>query len=308
MKRKLLIVALAIPLLLGGAAVTVASKATAEVDVPLPAIKADTSPAAVARGAVIFHTMCESCHRGADSEHASGTQMKEIPPPLGTFYSANITMHPTAGIGALNDGQIARAIRYGVDHLNHKSMIATFGMGDADVAAVIGFMRSGDPLFTPDPKVMPHSELSFLGKIIFSTSGMSAVPNRPASGIPVPPKTDKVAYGRYLAHEVFDCAGCHTTGFNPDKTQGADVFAGGFEFKDPTGATVFSPNITFHETGLAKYSQQDLARAIRDGLRPDASVVRPPMPRFRGVDDEEVAALYEYLKTVPQKPTKVAAK
>lgn len=300
MKKKLLYVVLAIPVLLLGAMAVIAARAGRPVTAPTPPIKADTSPEAVARGGAIFHSMCEGCHRGPDSERVSGAQMMEVPPFLGKFYAANITLHPTAGIGSLKDEEIARIIRYGVSHDNRMTVMTGTAMADADIAAVIGFIRSGDPLFTPDPKQMPRTEVSFPGKVLLTLAGALTVPERPASGIAVPPKTDKLAYGRYLAHDVFDCAGCHTPGFDMTKGNGPEAFSGGFEFADASGATIVAPNITFHDTGIGKWSQEEFSLALQAGLRPNgAGVLRFPMPRFRGLLPEDVDALYTYLKSKP---------
>ncbi len=306
MKKKLLYVVLAIPVLLLGAMAVIAARAGRPVTAPTPPIKADTSPEAVARGGAIFHSMCEGCHRAPGAERVSGNQMMEVPAFLGTFQAANITLHPTAGIGALKDEDIARIIRYGVSHDNRMTVMSGTAMADADIAAVIGFIRSGDPLFAPDPKQMPRTELSFPGKVLLTLAGALSVPERPASGIAVPPKTDKLAYGRYLAHDVFDCAGCHTPGFDMAKGEGPEAFSGGFEFQDPSGATVIAPNITFHDSGIGKWSLQDFTVALQNGLRPNgAGVLRAPMPRFRGLQPEDLEALYEYIKSKPALPSKV---
>jgi mono/diheme cytochrome c family protein len=262
----------------------------------------------VARGAVIFHAMCESCHRPGDAQRVSGGKMEDVPEFLGVFYAANITLHETAGIGKMSDEEIARIIRYGVNKDKKITVMNAFGMSDSDLAAVLGFMRSGDPLFEPDPNVVPKSEPSFMGKIIIGNTVVVPT-DRPASGVTMPSKEDKLAYGRYLAHDVSDCAGCHTAGFDPAKVNGPDAFGGGFEFVDRSGATVYSTNISFHETGLGKWSMEDFAKGLREGVRPaGGGSLRYPMPKFVGLPDEDVAALYEYLKSVPAVASKVPAK
>lgn len=272
------------------------------VSAPRPPIVADTSPAAVARGAVIFHSTCEVCHRAAGAERASGAQLTEAPAFLGTFHAPNITSDPAAGIGAMADEDIARVIRFGVGVHGERRLMPTYAMGDADVAAVLGFLRSADPMFRPDPQVRPVSRPSVLGKTLLVVAGAMAVPRRPASGVAVPAKADSVAYGRYLAHDVFDCVGCHTPGYSESKVSGPDAFSGGAEFRDPSGGTLLSKNLTPHETGLAHYDRDDLGRALRKGQRPDGTPLSTPMPVFAGLDDVDVSALYTYLRSVPARP------
>ncbi len=275
------------------------------VQAPYPPIRADLSPAALERGATIFHASCESCHRGGDAETASGAPLRELPSYMGRFHAANLTSHAEAGIGGATDEELARAIRYGVSRDGRLMVMPSYGMGDADLAAVLGFMRSGHPLFTPTPEPAPPSKFSFFGGIGFRVITGNEPVQRPASGIPVPPKAANLEYGHYMAHDVYDCASCHTDGFSPRKTEGDDVFAGGMAFIDPEGRKVYSSNITFHETGLAHWTLEDFTRAVRDGLSPDGSALRFPMPRFRGMDEVEARALYDYLRSVPTKKNAV---
>jgi mono/diheme cytochrome c family protein len=274
----------------------------APVDAPLPPLQADRSPAGVARGAAIFHSTCEVCHRAPGSERVSGAPVTDAPAFLGSFHAANLTAHATAGIGKYSDAELARLVRYGVNRHGHRSLMPTYAMGDADVRALLGFLRSDDPLFRADATVAPPSRLSALGKAVLVLSGTAEIPERPASGVPVPPKAATKEYGRYLAVAVFDCIGCHSPGFGSKEPDAEDAFVGGFEFQDPSGRPVISRNLTPHETGLAHYSRDDLGRALRSGLRPDGTVLSAPMPLFRGLEDVEIDALHAYLKSLPARP------
>ena len=62
--------------LLAGA--TLLAGCAGTVHAPYPPIRADLSPAALERGAAIFHASCESCHRGGDAETASGAPLREL--------------------------------------------------------------------------------------------------------------------------------------------------------------------------------------------------------------------------------------
>ena len=126
-----------------------------EVEAPYPPIAADMSPAGLQRGKAIFRTMCEGCHRAPNSDRAEGAAMSDLPKFLGSFHTANLTSHPTAGIGALRDEQIARMVRYGVNRHNRSTIMPNSGMSDADLAAIIGFMRSNDPVFRPSARIAP---------------------------------------------------------------------------------------------------------------------------------------------------------
>ncbi|WNG32908.1 cytochrome c [Archangium violaceum] len=260
-----------------------------------PPIRADMSSEALARGESIFRGACEGCHRGPDAERVTGAPMKDAPGWLGSLYTANLTAHPTAGIGSAKDEELARVIRYGVSRDGRLIPMPSSIMGDKDLAAVLGFMRSQHPLFEADATVAPRTEFSFFGGLAYRM--VSRVPEHPASGMPVPPKGPTVEYGRYMA-SVLDCAGCHTDSFDPKDADGPKGFSGGREFLGADGKPIRSSNITFDATGIQGWSLEDFTRAVRDGLAPGA-IVRFPMPRYRGADDVDMKALYEYLRSLP---------
>ena len=113
--------------------------------VALPPIHADTSVQGVARGELLFQSLCIECHGGPDGR-ASGKRLEEVPAFLGTFYSANLA-HPERGIHRRSDGEIARVLRSGIlpDGQLSPAMGGFSKLGDADVAALLGYMRSGAP-------------------------------------------------------------------------------------------------------------------------------------------------------------------
>ena len=64
-----------------------------------------------------------------------------------------------------------------------------------------------------------------------------------------------------------------------------------------------SQNITFQETGIGKWTRDDFAKALRQGVRPDGTPLKAPMPiaYTKNLKEAEIDALYLYLKTVPPK-------
>jgi len=303
---KILAAVLTLALLLAFVVTAYAVHASQRVhDVPFPQISADRSPEGVARGAVIFHATCEPCHRAATADRASGASMAEVPGWLGQFHSGNITSDPRAGIGAISDAVAARMIRYGVNRSGHWAPMPAYAMSDADLAAVLGFLRSDDPLFRPEPKPTPPNHLSTAGSLALFLGGVLTPPARP-SVIRAPARAPTADYGRYLAEGIYQCGDCHTAGFDADKVRGPDAFAGGAELKDVAGNPIYSPNLTQDpETGIGRWSRDQFARAIRSGIRPDNTAIGYPMPRFRGADDIEVDALLAYLRSFPARANQV---
>lgn len=98
-----------------------------------------------------------------------------------------------------------------------------------------------------------------------------------------------------------DCQACHT------QPGGGKPFAGGYGIASPMGV-IYSTNITpsAHD-GIGGYTEQQFARALRDGVRADGSYLYPAMPytSYSKLSDADIHALYTYfmqgVKPVEQK-------
>lgn len=101
--------------------------------------------------------------------------------------------------------------------------------------------------------------------------------------------SDLVSRGRYLATAA-DCAACHTA------PKGGTPFAGGYGIDTPLGK-IFSTNITpSKEDGIGTYSEEDFARAVREGVGKDGRHLYPAMPytAYAKITDDDMKALYAY--------------
>ena len=126
----------------------------------------------------------------------------------------------------------------------------------------------------------------------------------PKAAQAAPARTDKVAYGRYLVTHALECYPCHSADFKtmnidePEKTPG--YLGGNNALVGLSQERIYSANITPDvETGIGTWTEAQLKRALRDGIRPDNTLVRYPMEPMRDLDDQDVAAIYAYLKQVP---------
>lgn len=110
----------------------------------------------------------------------------------------------------------------------------------------------------------------------------------------------RVERGAYLMRGVAACGNCHTPK-GPDGRAVADQeLAGGFTIELPVFRAVM-PNITpDKETGIGNWTDDQIVAAIREGKRPDGSIVGPPMPveMYRAMSDNDVRAIVAYLRTV----------
>src|SRR5690606_8360550 len=70
--------------------------------------------------------------------------------------------------------------------------------------------------------------------------------------------------------------------------------------EDGEAFTAYAPNIT-PGSRISEWSDEELARSIREGIRPDGSLIGPPMPfsMYRGLGDDDLMAIVAFLRTVP---------
>jgi mono/diheme cytochrome c family protein len=117
-----------------------------------------------------------------------------------------------------------------------------------------------------------------------------------------------VERGAYLVKTIGACGNCHTPRDAAGKPIVGRELAGGFEFDDPGIGHIVPTNITpDKETGIGKWSEAQIVTALRDGKRPDGTLIRPPMPIpvYRQLSDGDAAAIAAYLKSLKPVRNKV---
>lgn len=104
--------------------------------------------------------------------------------------------------------------------------------------------------------------------------------------------------GEYLVRGPAGCGNCHT----PIGPNGfvAEMELAGRVVEDIEAFTAVAPNIT-PAGRVAQWSDAELSKAIREGIRPDGSVIGPPMPftMYKGLGDDDLAAIVAFLRSVP---------
>ena len=114
----------------------------------------------------------------------------------------------------------------------------------------------------------------------------------------------RLARGRYLATAVSGCIYCHS---QHDWARPGEAILPGMEgageevpYLDLPGRVV-APNFTPDpQTGAGTWTDDQLARAIREGIGHDGRALFPMMPyqRFRHMSDEDVASVVVYLRSL----------
>ena len=115
-----------------------------------------------------------------------------------------------------------------------------------------------------------------------------------------PAAEDPVARGEYLSR-IMDCGGCHTPR-GPDGAldQSRPLSGGTIGFEIPGLGVFWPPNLTNDATGLAGWTDEQIAAAIRHGERPDGRVLAPIMPweSYAVISDDDLRALTAYLRSL----------
>ncbi len=250
---------------------------------PVSNIKASTSPQDIAR-AQRLAILCGDCHSSNGTAVLDGSKESTIPDMLATIYAPNLT--PGGDLKNWSDGQIARAIREGVDDEGKPLFImpseAFHSMSDADVAAFVGYLRSM-PAVNHDT---PPKAIAPLGLLLL---GAGQVPSAVQPPITQPivgaPEGVTLEYGKYLTDTV-GCRDCH----------GADLAGGTPGGNGPPPG----PNLTVL---VPKWSEADFIKTIRTGTDPTGHTLDPEQMPWKSystaLTDDNLRALYMYIHSLP---------
>jgi mono/diheme cytochrome c family protein len=309
MLRKILIAigSVLVVLIVGGGIFVSARQNLHFDDTPYPDVVASTDSAVIARGHYIVRVVapCAGCH-GDPAQRASYVSGTDVPLvggfafdiPPGQFYTRNLTSDSTTGLGSVPDKAIARALRFGVGHDGRALLpfMEMQGLADDDLRAVVSYLRTQPPVHNPVP---PH-HYNLLGKVIRAT--MLSKPVGPsATPLAQSPRGASVETGHYLVESVALCWSCHT-----ERSQMTGALTGpryggttGFRESYDTARSWSPPNITSDpETGrLGKMNEDQFVTRFRQGRIIPGS----PMPwqAFSRMNEEDLRAIYRYLKSVP---------
>jgi cytochrome c553 len=271
--------------------VYIASERALRATYPAPATTLDIprDEQTIARGAHLVRAVgtCTLCH---GDDLGGGVYADEG--AIGRIIGSNLT-RGRGGVGrefSVNDW--VRAIRYGVRRdgtslLVMPSEVYTF-FSDADLAAIIAYAQQAPSV----DRELPRSAFGWLGRVLFAFGQLNLLvapkthhPGNP-SGVPTAPTAE---YGRYLAN-VSGCHGCHGFGLSGGRVAGPP---------DLPQASNLTP------TGLGTWTEADFVRAMREGRRPDGTLLDEFMPwrNFQTLTDMELGALWAYLRSVPPRAT-----
>lgn len=254
-----------------------------------PALTLVSDSAQIARGRHLFlaTSACAHCH-GAD---ASGGR-DPVPNPAFMMSPPNLTRGQGGIGGKLGVRDWERALRHGVRADGTSLMVMPSNvyqhLSDEDVAALIVYLQQVPPVDRAPVPTGPGP----LGRALLIAGKMEVqVAPRVTPHDAAATSTDTLLErGRYLAN-ISGCHGCH----NADLTGG----------RVPGEPPDLPPARNITAVGIGSWSEVEFSRALREGKRPDGTDLNPFMPwqMFRRMSDEEIHAIWEYVRSMPAKPT-----
>jgi cytochrome c553 len=244
---------------------------------------------ALARGRRLATTIskCAECHA---ADFGGGLFIDA--PPVARLYSANLTRGKGGVGGQLSDLDWERALRHGVkpdgSALLYMPAQEITEMSDEDTAALIAYLKTLPPV----DREQGLNSVGPIGRVLLLKGDLPLLPaeminHEAAHPAPVPAGAS-VAYGAYLAN-IGGCKGCHGAGLSGGHIPGTPP-----EWKPAANLT---------PTGIGNYTEENFFRALRTATRPSGAPIDPLMPvKFtKDMTDDEIRALFAYLKTVPPK-------
>jgi mono/diheme cytochrome c family protein len=161
-------------------------------------------------------------------------------------------------------------------------------MADEDLASIVVYIRSLPPIRNS----LPKTEIIFPVKYLIRNA-----PQPLAAPVPPPDLSSPLKRGEYLVR-MAGCATCHTPQ-QRGQSNAAMAFAGSFTFNGPR-PTVTGANITPDLSGIPYYDENLFLLVMRTGKvrARDLSAVMP-FVAYRNMTDEDLMAIYAYLRTIP---------
>lgn len=128
--------------------------------------------------------------------------------------------------------------------------------------------------------------------------------SRPLRDVHFTPTPERQKRGEYLAEGVLACFRCHSDrDWNaPGAPPASGKKGAGHVFSDDDRPWLVAPNVTSDAaTGNGRWTDDMIARAIREGVGHDGRILHPQMwyGPFRFLSDEDVASIVVYLRSVP---------
>lgn len=253
------------------------------------------------RGKYLVETIagCGNCHTPHNPDGTLNQSMAlagayVITEPEFRAVAPNITPDMETGIGSWSEDDIVHALRNGIRPdgrvLGPPMSFAWYRrMSDTDAYAIAAYIKSVPAIRNETERGEYHIPLNGYGPIVTS--------------VPDVPRDDPVKYGEYLAGPVGHCMDCHTT-LVMGQNDMAQLGRGQNVFRQPFGLswTAIAANITPHpEQGIGRWTDEEIKRAITQGVSRDGRQLLPFMPfeLYDDIEERDLDAIVAYLRSIP---------
>jgi mono/diheme cytochrome c family protein len=282
-----------------------------------------TASAAGKRGEYLVRTLlgCVGCHTPAGANEAPDMTkllagrtcfIDSVPPNdngMGCLHAPNLTNDVT-GLKNRTDVEIKDMITKGKrpdDKFMFSSMpYHTYALlAETDVNAIVAYLRTVPAVnnMLPANEGPQWANRPAAATMLLKENDLPAV-------APGSPNAASAGRGKALAGAV--CLACHTPSqpapMFPIKL--GQAFEGGREYPNQNVGgmvrSVFSTNLTPHESGIAGWSAADLAKALKEGKDKSGKGICAPMPSgpmgaYKDIDAQDAMDIAHYLTAIPAK-------
>lgn len=248
-------------------------------------------------------TACDNCHtpRGAagydfSKRFSGGAQT--FSDKTYVVRGSNISPDVETGVGAWTDDELRAAV---VDGIGRNLRLAPVMPSDSykpltarDLDAIVAFLRSAAPIHAALEAPQRRS-----GE--WTPRPMAGA----ASSFDEAALADKNTRGLYVA-SLARCMFCHSAEIDGAPDYRNRLGAGGKIFRSPAGVVVAS-NITSRPAkAVGAWSDEELKRAITEGVSRDGRPLKPPMSNlskahFSKMSPDDLDALVAWMRTIPPK-------
>lgn len=270
---------------------------------PLPAlvIATDYKPD-IAKGELLFNIGgCASCHKSVGQKDplrlGGGLGLAS---PFGTFRAPNISPDAGQGIGGWSELDFVNALLVGVgrrgEHLYPAFPYTSYAtLSVEDARDLFAYLKT----LPPAPDISKPHELPFPFSWRRPVGGWKWLFFKREPFAPDPSQASLWNRGRFLVEGPGHCAECHSPRNSLGAIRAGARFSGGHDLE--TGGWV--PNLTPHESGLAAWSEAEIAEFLKTGFTPDFDAAGGSMAEVientKRLTDADRAAMAHYLKSLP---------
>jgi len=119
-------------------------------------------------------------------------------------------------------------------------------------------------------------------------------------------QSDLVKRGDYLVNTIMTCGNCHTPKGPPAAIAGKD-FSGGLSWDEPPFKVTASNITQDKDTGIGAWSDADIEKVLRTGIRPNGTPIAMVMPTsfYEIISVRDMKAIVAYLRTIKPVANKV---